>query len=132
LKDIENEATAIEAVMSEGGHQNIVTVLKHGWLDGSVYFIDMELCDYSLEGYIQQERRRVATRETLDGNDFLDSKERVSEMWSIMSQITSGLVYIHSKSQVHRDLKPSNGIIPNILDFLISKYFIPSRPMPGK
>jgi len=110
LKDIENEAQAIETVMHDGGHKNIVTVLKHGWLDSSVYFIDMELCGSSLEAYILHERPQALNLGDLASLKESKLDERVLNMWTIMSEIAAGIEYIHSKSQVHRDLKPSNGI----------------------
>ena len=51
--DIENEARVVRLLMEHGGHQNIVTILAHGFnaaFDG--YFIDMELRDMTLKDYI--------------------------------------------------------------------------------
>jgi serine/threonine protein kinase len=30
-------------------------------------------------------------------------------MWNIMTQISGGLTFVHSRSIIHRDLKPQNG-----------------------
>ena len=33
----------------------------------------------------------------------------VLQIWTVMSQIASGVEYIHRQRQVHRDIKPGNG-----------------------
>src|SRR5438046_7276066 len=52
-EDVDNEVRAI-IKLCQTNHPNIVQVLDYGWLkaDGVEYFIDMELCEISLENYI--------------------------------------------------------------------------------
>jgi serine/threonine protein kinase len=56
----------------------------------------MELCDVTLEDFILEHNFKSTTPIT------------IAEVWNIMTQITNGLVYIHTQNEVHRDLKPSN------------------------
>jgi hypothetical protein len=45
----------VSLILTRGGHGNIVTILGHDWLIHSFnqcYYIDMELCDFSLYDYI--------------------------------------------------------------------------------
>ena len=56
-KDIENEIAnevrVIEKLSKNGGHINIIPVLKHGWInEDQFYFFDMELCAMNLEDFI--------------------------------------------------------------------------------
>ena len=53
-KDVENEIRAVTK-LCKSGHANIVQVLEFGVLkeDSAWHFIDMELCDITLEGYVR-------------------------------------------------------------------------------
>jgi serine/threonine protein kinase len=109
--DILNEVRAIEKLRKNGGHPNIITVFDDGWLNDDVhYFFDMELCVLNLERFIQGNFGHV-----LGLPQYLDPQYGTEElgclnMWSIMTQITSGLEFMHSLKQLHRDLKPQNGV----------------------
>lgn len=54
-EDIHREVQAISKVCNiKGGHQNIVSIFKHGPLDLlDYYYIDMELCSLNLAEYIK-------------------------------------------------------------------------------
>jgi serine/threonine protein kinase len=69
--------------------------------DSQYYFIDMELCDKSLDQYISD------FHSTPDTNAL---KESTASIWKIMRDITDGVSFIHSQLEIHRDLKPQNGI----------------------
>src|SRR5271154_1812290 len=103
---IDNEIRVLTKLCSNGGHQNIITILQHGWLNkGERYYFDMELCAMSLEDFISGSYR------TALGDDYFQPIHIASgletfNLWRIMSDITSGLEYIHSLREVHRDLKP--------------------------
>jgi serine/threonine protein kinase len=53
-KEIKNEIRAVNK-LCKSSHPNIVQVLDFGKIknDGALYFIDMELCSFTLESYIQ-------------------------------------------------------------------------------
>src|SRR5947207_14150384 len=53
-KDVANEAQVVTSICNNGGHNNIIGILDHGWLRGryKVYFIDMELASFTLGDYI--------------------------------------------------------------------------------
>jgi serine/threonine protein kinase len=56
------------------------------------YFIDMKLCDLTLQHY-------------------MTNKATASEhIWNIMKDIAGGVSFLHANGLVHRDLKPSNGM----------------------
>jgi serine/threonine protein kinase len=60
----------------------------------------MEFCDKSLDQYI------FDFHSTPDTNAL---KEGTATIWKIMRDITDGVSFIHSQSEIHRDLKPQNG-----------------------
>ena len=119
MASIQNELRAIRKLWT-GVNINIVKVIALGEMSNSpFYFIDIELCDLTLEQYnkaimaaalVQQEPPRV----------------QEARIWDIMKQVTNGLVFIHSNDEVHRDLKPRNGSSPvthDIANFSSSSIF---------
>jgi serine/threonine protein kinase len=90
-------------------HENLVQVLKHGWLPQSpFYFVDMDLCAYNLDFYIHSGKFQELHPSDLAGREspFLNELDVVMQ---IMRQISSGLAFIHGFHEVHRDLHPRNG-----------------------
>lgn len=109
LKDIENEIRAIEKICGHNTHQNIVEVLRVGKLRAEpYYFIDMELCDMNLENYIY--RTSPSTDALPRFVKTASSSVKASQIWNVMRQVVSGVVFIHSHNEIHRDVKPSNSI----------------------
>ena len=94
---------------SNGGHRNIIIILRHGWLNKDQwYYFDMELCAMNLQDFI------YGKYITALGNPYFDpisvgDEPKCLRLWNIMLDITRGLEYIHSHREVHRDLKPQNG-----------------------
>ena len=77
---------------------------------GTYYFFDMECCDVNLEDYIQRKwSAEMVTKMPYFTND-IPSRMRMTQIWDVMEDVTSGLAFIHSQGEVHRDLKPRNGI----------------------
>lgn len=105
--DIDNEVRAINK-LCKSKHPNIVQVLDYGRLkaDGVFYFIDMELCEVSLEKYIQGE----TINNLISWNTVHISNKVHEHAYDIMQQILNGIIYIHCLNEVHRDLSPNNGI----------------------
>jgi len=104
--DIDNEVRAINK-LCKSKHSNIVQVLDYGRLkaDGVFYFIDMELCEISLEKYIQGE----TINDLINWNTVHIHNEVHEHAYIIMQQILNGMIYIHCLNEVHRDLSPNNG-----------------------
>lgn len=117
-EEIANEIRAV-LKLCRGTHENIIEVLGHGKLNNTSYhFIDMELCDFNLESYIDTLWSPVPDDEkaNLDGTmnvKFQNPNFRMRYIWIIMHQIACGVAYIHSQKEVHRDLKPRNSIPVN-------------------
>jgi len=113
--DIQNEIRAIDKLCGNAC-KYLVMVFRHGKLKNtSYYFIDMELCDLDLKDYI------LGNWHGINGlmSPFFRRGNQESEMeniWGIMRQISEGLVFIHSQTEVHRDLKPTNGIRFSFID----------------
>ena len=83
-------------------------VLNLGELrNSSYYFIDMELCDMTLNDFISSFQ---ASRFSQSEADPL-YRAPDQAIWTIMRHIASGLEYIHLQGEVHRDMKPANGIL---------------------
>jgi len=106
--ELQNELRVIDKLCREGGHENIVSVLRHGFLhERGHYFIDMEFCGMNLRDYIYRmpSDKLNAFPPSLDS---LPTSLKELHIWTIMKQIVSGLQYLHSHGEVHRDLKSSN------------------------
>jgi len=106
---VEKEVRAIERLCGREAHVNIVQVLNHGlFWDFPYYYIDMELCDMNLHDYIQSTTPADPSKSL---PRFIKGGETDSllQIWTIMSQIASGVEYIHREQQIHRDIKPANG-----------------------
>jgi serine/threonine protein kinase len=103
---------AIDELMKDKGHPNIISVLQHSWYGHpySFYCIDMELCDMSLHYYIHGERRYIFHDTAVAVSNDAPLPKKMLNIWTIMFQITQGLAFIHSHKQVHRDLKPRNSM----------------------
>jgi len=87
--------------LCDGSNKNIITVFGHGIFGDSSYaYIDMELCDFNLDDYNKWKKLVVQVEGSPGDNRHI---------WSVMTQITNGLCYIHNNREIHRDLKPSNG-----------------------
>ena len=113
-EDIQNEIRAVEKLCSPNrAHENIVIVLRHGRLRNTPYhFFDMELCNFNLEHYIPLlwEPSALEKINLSSIKEFtVDLSSRIKYIWAIMSQIASGIAFIHFQKEVHRDLKPRNG-----------------------
>jgi len=119
---VDNEAKVLLLLR---GHSNIIRILKNDWLpnDSHCYFIDMELCDFSLFDYItyQQAKRSPQTVNINRAIDRIQSFPvlvyrscshlmRMQNAWTIGMHIAHGLEFMHDPKhkRVHRDLKPSN------------------------
>ena len=105
-EDIENEVRALNK-LCKSNHPNIVQVLEYGQLqdDGAIYFIDMEICDATLEKYLQGGKiDDLVEWETVRQRD-----EVSKHAYKIMQHILNGLFYIHCLREVHRDISPHNG-----------------------
>ena len=90
------------AVKSPGqAHPHIIHVFNTFQVGGDEddtprLFIQMELCDGTLGGYLNLLR---VTRSDLEPE----------YIFSILHQIGEGLHYCHLRNFIHRDLKPANG-----------------------
>jgi serine/threonine protein kinase len=105
----------MEKLCADGGHENIVKILRHGWFsDQSYFYIDMELCDHNLEDHILKDKAwssLVSGSSSLGAGQSADEllNRKFQEIMDIITQIIRGIEFIHSRNAVHRDLKPRNG-----------------------
>lgn len=110
-----NEVRAIERLCN-GTHENIIEVFRHGRLRArhALYFIDMEWCDASLEGYIDGGQSISGLLNWLE-IPMRDKTRQILDV--IIKDVVNGLIYIHNRNEVHRDLTPANstGLAINIL-----------------
>ena len=109
---MQDEFRAID-LLRNSSHPNIVEVIEHGELEYmSRYFIDMELCDLNLQCYIYGDWNPVVLQEMPYFTGDLPPKMKAAQIWSMMRDVTNGLIHIHSLDQVHRDIKPQNSKPP--------------------
>ena len=106
---IVDHARTIDA-LRDVSPKSIVLILRHGWLPENdlFYFVDMELCSYNLEQYIQTGNTDLMHC-IAPGEEALNFRKRLTNTLLIALQIVKGLVAIHASNKVHKDLKPSNG-----------------------
>ena len=115
IDDVRKEFKAMDTLQRDGGHKNIVELLRHGELTYmSLYYIDMELCDLNLADYINGQRSSMVTidlQSSRSAKIHISSKLKFAMVLDIMNDIADGLAFIHSRKVIHRDLKPPNGTI---------------------
>jgi serine/threonine protein kinase len=91
------------------GHENIVSVLRHGYLQNeSYFFFDMELCQLNLDTYIKRDWTPTILQKMQYLTISMPPRTRIRHVMLIMTQIVNGVSYIHAHKEIHRDLKPSN------------------------
>ena len=124
-KDVQNELRAIKKLCQDNWHPNLVSVFGHGqFFDRksqlTFFYIDMELCDFNLHDAIQN--RQLLSQTITDSpavgdgthatvRDMLPREQELECMMKMLSDLTSGIVFMHGLGEVHRDLKPHNGKI---------------------
>src|SRR2546423_5279018 len=97
-------------------HRNVIMVLRHGRLENTEhYYIDMELCQYTLRHYYQDQLWKYNELIDSDPGQPVERAPRIKVAWKIMKQIAEGVAFIHSMGYTHRDLKPVNGEARSIL-----------------
>jgi serine/threonine protein kinase len=113
---MQNEARAITKVCTkEHTHPNIVTVLNHGGIPNTPYYLfDMELCDLNLHDYIHRKAPPKPSESIPFFHKDAPALLKAKQIWNVMKQIACGVQFIHSQGVVHRDLKPANGIFPKM------------------
>jgi serine/threonine protein kinase len=119
---IRKEVDAIKKLCGIDTHVNIIQVLNHGHMSNPIfYYIDMELCDLNLHEYIHAENPSELLPYLSRGEGVRSSLQ----IWTVMSQVSSGVEYIHRQNQVHRDIKPANGEALCGMTDLCSFVFLP-------
>jgi serine/threonine protein kinase len=78
------------------------------------FFIDMELCSFSLRTYIDNVNSCINDQNLPPPHRVTALPERTApiNVWGIMKQISAGLAFMHNGNKVHRDIKPDNSIFP--------------------
>jgi mitosis inhibitor protein kinase SWE1 len=87
----------VEILQSLRGHEHILSYEDH-WERNGHLFIQTEYCE---EGNLENFLLTAGAKDRLD--DF--------RIWKILSELSSGVKYIHEKGFVHLDLKPANVFI---------------------
>lgn len=110
----DNEVRAIEN-LCDGKYQNIVKVFRHGLLrpDHSIYYIDMEMCDFNLDEYVTGTH---TDQSLLDWPNASKQDQIQYLLTTILDNVLSGLTSIHSHNEVHRDISPQNSTPFKLLD----------------
>jgi serine/threonine protein kinase len=101
----------LKKVCMGSGHQNVVQIIRRRMLlNNDRYIIDMEVLELSLTNYLYSPHMaplNLQRDSPYYGNNL--TEEKSGTVWEIMSQIASGLRFIHQNDVVHGNLKPSNG-----------------------
>ena len=96
-----SEKTAMKEIFAAAAmikHKHIVRYYN-SWVEAGTVFIQNEFCDGgSVQRMLEQHRRD-------------DSQVSEETLWRLMSDVSSGLQYVHSKHLAHMDVKPDNILI---------------------
>lgn len=125
-EDIRNELRAVDKLCKSLHHPNIVSVLNYGTMD-RYYFLDMELCDLTLEVHLRQEWDEATAARLPYLSIPTSSRMKMSQILGIMEDVAAGVAFIHLNNEIHRDLKPRNGMSPFIACKLTFSHVLLSR-----
>jgi len=93
-REIDNEVRAITALCRNGTHKNIVSFIMFGELpNSSYYFINMELCDLSLDVYIHCTDMPSPSESIPYFIKDAPPDMKSLQIWNIMRQIVNGIKY---------------------------------------
>lgn len=124
----DNELRVVTKLCRPPTHENIVSVLQHGYLQNESYvFFDMELCQSTLETYIRRDWNTTIYEKMQHLTIRGPPKSRMRDVMHIMMQIAEGTSYIHRHKEIHRDLKPSNSISVLSMKSLTPSPLLPRR-----
>jgi serine/threonine protein kinase len=70
------------------------------------YFLDMELCDLTLEMYLRREWDEATAAKLPYFSTPLPSRMKMIQILGIMEDVAAGVSFIHQNNEIHRDLKP--------------------------
>ena len=115
---IDNDAQSIieqiDPVIQRNEECRLINIEDDDILNMPILFIQMELCDYTLQDYINK----------------MIQKDDINKRIEYFKEIVNGVSYIHENDIIHRDIKPSNILFKNniikIGDFGLSKKIIES------
>lgn len=121
LEEIENEIRAVNK-LCKSCHPNIIQVFELGQLrrDSAFYFIDMELCNFTLEKYSRGDDVPSLT----NWNSLRNEGKLPETICTIIDNIVDGLIFIHGQKEVHRDLSPQNGTDTTTIELTSESYFL--------
>ena len=99
--DYDNERRAV-LKLCQKAHPNILEVYDVGQLrpESIFYFIDMELCSFTLAHYLRGS-------EVPKLNKWDPKADRIMD---ILEPLVEGLIFIHGHGEVHRDINPNNSM----------------------
>jgi serine/threonine protein kinase len=106
--EIENEER-VATKLCKLSAKHIVCILRHGRLDHSMFYLDMELCQLNLATYIARKWTQQLCNQIPHLTADFSLGTRVPRVKQIMLQISNGISFLHFFDEVHRDLKPQNG-----------------------
>lgn len=95
--------------LCRGIHPNLIQVINLGEFQRYPYYrIDMELCALNLHDYIHSRQEFDGIHGLPPFISNLDPLDKSIQILNIITQVASGLNYIHHFREVHMSLKPSN------------------------
>jgi serine/threonine protein kinase len=106
--------------LSTSAHPHVLRMFRFGpALTVNGYYMDFEYCEINLHEYIQEIDLQKGPKLIAklfpcsgDGRTDFEKTSNIRNVWSIMYEITNGVLFLHQNNLVHRDLKPGNSIHP--------------------
>jgi ankyrin repeat protein/serine/threonine protein kinase len=90
--------------------------MQHNWFESSSdYYIDMELCNLTLQDYIHNRTSFIEQHPDFSNHapifvsDDCSAHLNLLNICTIIHHIAQGLEFIHQEHYTHRDIKPLNG-----------------------
>lgn len=121
-KDFEKEYMRVRNMR----HTNLLTARYYDEWDNKAFLV-MPICRYALSDLVYKLRQRqVSTTRQLNSpnNASNNALMHEKEIINVLTDVTSGLAYLHSKDIIHLDLKPDNILCDEDGNWLISDFGI--------